>query len=307
MKPSFPAATDSVENLADWLELEAVRSPRQEISLETLVRVIRRSGTTDAIVDAPSDVGSETSQAVAQDAFSEAETRTRACGVDGAYPFEITHGLLSLRKGWKSSPYVLLLLLSKTTPTGGYGGTAMLFERICSHAARQYFGGSANSAAAVRFGSPRRAPLTQLRHAIDDLCVKLAEGSGCGRPDKAKHTGDEGLDIVAWRHFPDGKAGKLVAFGQCAGGARDWSSKLTELDGRKFAQKWFRQQLVVEPLRFFFVPRRIPGDDWSDTGIDGGIVFDRCRIVACLRDMDRELTQACKIATRTLMAKVTAK
>lgn len=248
-------------------------------------------------------MGSEISQRVGQDAFSEAETRALACGIDGAYPFEITPGLLRLRHGWKSSAYILLLLLSKIRPTSGYKGTAMLFERICSHALRQYFGGADNSAGALRFGSPRRAPLAKLSQAIDDLCVKLAEGGGCRWPEKAAHNGDEGLDIVAWRHFPDGKAGKLVAFGQCASGEGDWSGKLNELDGRKFVQKWFRQHLLVEPMRFFFVPRRIPSDGWDHTGIDGGIVFDRCRIVACLKDLDRKLARDCAAATRALMAK----
>lgn len=303
MRPSFPAASDPVESLADWLELEALRSRQRQISLEALVRVIRRSGTTDAVEDNRGDVGSEISQRVGQDAFSEVETRALACGIRGAYPFEIEPGLLRLREDRKASPYILLLLLSKIKPTSGYNGTAMLFERICSHAARQYFGGSENSADAVRFGSPRRAPFAKLSQAIDDLCVRLAEGGGCGCPEKAAHTGDEGLDVVAWRDFPDRKAGKLIAFGQCAGGEGDWLDKLNELDGRKFVQKWFRQQLLVEPMRFFFVPRRIPSDDWGHTGIDGGIVFDRCRIVACLQDLDRELARDCAAATRALMAK----
>jgi hypothetical protein len=299
-----PSATDSTESLADWVELQALKSPEKQFSLESLVRVIRRGGSTDAFESSRGDSGSEASQRVAADAFGEIENRVKACGAKNRYPFKIQPGLLKVRNEWPSSPYITMLVLSATRPTSGHGGTAVLFERLCCKAAIEYIGGSRNGVRAFRFGSPRRPPLSKLRHAIDHLCKQVAEGGGCRHPHKANHTGDEGLDVVAWRDFPDLKEGKLIAFGQCAAGERAWENKLSELDGDKFVQKWFKEMPVVKPIRLFFLPRRVAKDDWHNSGIDGGILFDRCRIVSCLGLIDASLEKDCKAATKTLLRKI---
>jgi hypothetical protein len=298
-----PAASDPTEILADWLELQALRSPRRDASLESLVRVIRRAGSTDATAGPRGDRGSEESQRVAEDAFSEIGDRYLACGGEG-YPFDVEQGLIRLKQDGEKSPYIFLLLISVNEPTSGHTGTATLFEHLCRHAAHRYLGGDENRARALRIGAPRKAPLAMFHQAVDDLCVQLREGGGCMSLDKGKHKGDNGLDIVAWRDFPDLKAGKLIAFGQCASGVTDWQSKLAELDERAFMKKWLRVQLVVDPIRLFFLPRRIPRDDWEHAGIDGGILFDRCRIVACLRDIDRALGAGCRGTTRRLLRKL---
>ena len=301
----IPAASEPVEVHADWLELEAIRTRTGQVSLETFVRGIRRAGSTDALEPDGEDRGSEVSQGVAQDAFSEAERRLVACGVVGSYPFDIEQGLIKLRIGWEESPYILLLLLSKAKPTAGHNGTAVLFERLCTHAAHQYFGGDANNAFALRFGTPRKAPLAKFYQAVDDLCIKLSEGGGCREPSKGRHLGDNGLDVVAWRPFSDARGGKLIAFGQCATGGDDgWKKKLTELQGGSFARKWFRDIPSVDPIRLFFLPHRVPENDWRNTSIDGGIIFDRCRIVACLTNLDPVLLDSCKKNTKRLVKEI---
>lgn len=302
MKDRSLVASDPVELHADWIERQALQSKTKQLSLESFVRVIRRGGSAEAVAGPRGDVGSEASQRVGQDAFAEIERRAHDCGKKG-YPFEITSGLLRATGGWKSSAYVLLLYLSGAQPTTGHNGTAVLFERLCREAALHFFGGQKNSADAFRFGSPRKKPIAKLSQVIDELCKQVIEGGGCKSPAKASHLGDEGLDIVAWRKFPDLKEGKLIAFGQCAGGEGNWEEKLTELDGRKFAQKWFRQMFVVDPIRFFFLPRCVPREDWENAGIDGGILFDRCRIVACLPKLDPILVQDCKKALAFLIKK----
>jgi hypothetical protein len=296
----IPAASDTSEALADWLEVQALRAATREASLESLIRVIRRAGSTDAVAGPNGDRGSEESQRVGQDAFSEIGNRVRACG-DGRYPFEVEQGSIRLKKDAEKSFYVFLLLISIHDPTSGHYGTAALFEHLCCHAAHRYLGGNENHANAFRIGAPRKAPIAKFHQAVDELCAQVAEGGGCLSPEKGQHTGDNGLDIVAWRNFPDLRAGKLIAFGQCACGATDWESKLQECDGSAFMKKWFRSPLVVDPIRLFFLPRRVRRDDWEHSGIDGGILFDRCRIVACLTQVDAELAGRCaKTATGLL-------
>jgi hypothetical protein len=298
----IPVASDPVESRADWLEFQALRSKERRVSLEDLVRVIRREGSVDGLEideDNPVDRGSSRSQQVAEDTFSELENRALAC--HGEYPFELEQGLLKLRDDRATAPYMLLLLLSFKEPTPGHEGTAALFELLCTHAAKQYLGGELCGAAAFRFGSPRQNPFAKLSQAIDYLCEQLCEGGGCRDSKYAKHTGDDGLDIVAWKHFPDRRSGKLIAFGQCAGGRTNWTDKLNELDGRKFAAKLFRDPVVVDPIRFFFVPRRLPSDDWEKVSIDAGVVFDRCRIASCLKGLDENLNRKCADFVKTFI------
>jgi hypothetical protein len=191
--------------------------------------------------------------------------------------------------------------MSVIQPTSGHDGTAALFEHICTQATLGYLGGALNRVTALRFGSPRKVPLAKLSQAIENLCHNLKEGTGCRSPEKAKHLGDEGLDIVAWRDFPDVKGGKLIVFGQCAAGAAGWQDKLAEMDAHAFMKKWLRTMLIVEPVRLFFVPRRVPTAEWEHAGIDGGVLFDRCRIVACLNELNKQLNDRCKKAATKMM------
>lgn len=282
-----PSATDPTEESADWMELDALQSPNKQTSIASFAKLIRRNGSTDAFEGPLEDKGSVRSQQIAEDVFAEIENRSKACG-SGNYPFQIERGSLHLKADASLFPYISLLLMSITKPTSGHNGSAALFEQMCTHATLGYLGGPGNGATAVRFGAPRKTPLAKLSQAIDDLCTSMAEGGGCLQPNRAKHTGDENLDIVAWRHFPDAKLGKLILFGQCAAGTAGWQKKLADMDARAFVKKWFRSTLAVDPVRVFFVPRRIPVADWSDAAIDGGILFDRCRIVACMVDMKKE-------------------
>jgi hypothetical protein len=221
---------------------------------------------------------------------------------DGEYPFEFEQGLLRVKDGGESMPYIFMLLLCNVAPTAGHAGTAVMFEHLCVEAATNYLGGRRQSnARAIRFGSPRKAPLGKLKQIIDHACSQMYEGGGCKSPELAGHVGDDGLDVLAWKGFPDRKIGKLVAFGQCAAGSITWTAKLNELDGRKFSQKWFRDPLVCDPIRLFFVPRRVPAQDWRHAAIDAGIIFDRCRIAATLKDLDANLRSDCQKKIARLM------
>lgn len=298
-----PAATDDPEELADWLELEALESGGS--SRAELVSALKQGGTVAALLEEeaidedgnpspPHDPGSARAQRVADDAFSEIEGRARACG--GRYPFEIGAGSMISKGDLTESPYVFLMLLSLVGPTSGHRGTAVLFESLCAAAAQEYVSGRG-----YRFGAPRPAPLTRFGTALDDLCASLGEGGGTKPGEGRNHTGDGGLDLVAWRPFPDGRCAKLIAFGQCAAGKGNYESKLNELDGAKFVKKYFRTALPIDPIRFFFVPWRLRSAAWEKMAIDGGVIFDRCRIVALLSTLGHSLLMDLQSATRRMM------
>src|SRR5437016_1424427 len=92
---TVPAASDSTESLADWMEIEALRSREKQTSVASLTRLIRRTGSTDAIVGPLGDAGSVVSQSIAEDAFAEIENRKKACG-PSRYPFDVENGLLKV-------------------------------------------------------------------------------------------------------------------------------------------------------------------------------------------------------------------
>lgn len=314
-----PNATDSPEELADWVELQALLARDRQFSLESLARVINRSGTTDALRSDPEEDdggddpprrlprrAADDSRTVAEAAFSEIETRAKACnGHRDAYPFKVESGIVRLKGEPGSTDYEFFLLLTHAGPTSGHEGTAVLFELLCTVAALGHLGGSRNSARAFRFGAPRKRPLAKLSEAITNFCRDVGEGMGCSSEKEASHTGDGQLDIVAFREFPDGRTGKLVLFGQCAAGASSAEDKLSELDPQAFMKKWLKKQLLVSPMRLFFVPWCPPAHAWEFKVIDSGLLFDRCRIAACIEDTELTVfSDRIKAANKVMLRKL---
>jgi hypothetical protein len=136
---------------------------------------------------------------------------------------------------------------------------------------------------------------------VTSLCTELGEGGGCREIRGRSRPADAKLDVVAWRDFRDRREGKLIGFGQCAAGA-DWKEKLSELDHQAFRKKWFREDLAVDPVRLFFLPRRLGRMDWRHTSIDGGILFDRCRISHHAGFLTGELAERVTAWTRSVSA-----
>jgi hypothetical protein len=88
---------------------------------------------------------------------------------------------------------------------------------------------------------------------------------------------DAGLDIVAWKPFPDHRCSKLIAFGQCATG-QNWREKQDELQPPDWCRKWLRKTPQILPAKMFFVPHTIGDAEWTALGYSAGIVFDRLRV-----------------------------
>lgn len=314
-----PTASAPPEELADWLELKALRSADKNSSLQDLVRALRRSGTTDALVDDvddddgtayASDPRSEKSQTAAEDAFSEVEERRTACAATSElslYPFAVEDAYITADAGAQHNIYLFLLLLSACGKDAGpddMNGEA-LFEDLCAEALKAYFGGDPQADAVV-FGFPRLVLPAGFRDAVNDLCDKVGEGGTCRDRPTRKDQKDAKLDIVAWRSFSDGRSGKLIGFGQCATGS-NWRDKLTELLPDNFCDMWLTEPLAVKPVRAFFVPYRIEKSRWLGTCVAAGIVFDRCRIAGSLHSPSEELVSRCEAWVDHVLKGSTAK
>ena len=83
--------------------------------------------------------------------------------------------------------------------------------------------------------------------------------------------------------FPptDGKIGQLFVLGQCACG-NDWQTKFNDLT-IKGLSKWFNPLSIVEPVRCFSTPFHVTDAMLREASREGGIVFDRARLVRLSR------------------------
>lgn len=303
-----PATAASIEH-ADWLELEALASADLNSSVQDLASALRRTGSSEEVEDeraiedpddAVADRGGETIEPIVEAAFEEIEDRSRACG--GNYPFALDDSVLQGRRAYRNDLYVFLLLLSRYGIKAGPPGlnVAQIFEEVAEVAVKNCLGGDRNDVATYQFGFPRRLKPSGFQEALDDLCQNIGEGTGSKDRPKRRDQKDAKLDLVAWRPFPDRRRGQIMAWGQCATGS-DWRDKLSELHPADWAAIWMIDRPTVLPLRTFFVPHRIGRDLWEESAINGGVLFDRCRITAFARPLPAELRARCRLYNKHIL------
>jgi len=257
----LPSDTNDPIVLADWLELVALTASDHNSSQADLERELNR-------------LGVEGADSICSEAMTELEMRISAAGQ--GYPFTFSGTLLELRGKWQSyTPYVFCLLLSfcddaqrKVTNVQH----EVLFEKLCCIAAKEYIGGDVR-----RFGHPRdgvEMPAGFVE-ALKGLCREVCEWS-CSHVGRTHSAKDGGLDLVAWKPFPDRRIGKLILFGHCASGA-NWQDKIGELDPNAFCTQWLggdRSPIV----KSFFIPHLLRVDDFEKHALRAHLFFDRCRI-----------------------------
>lgn len=263
--------TDELK-LADWLELHALMSADENSSYIDLERALRRESVFDLDNNSDEDV-----ECQIQDVSLELERRELAA--DRAYPFEVDDRGIHLRDSRsRFAPYIFCLCLSvfgSDQELNKKPYPRRMFEYLCCEAAKNFVRGDV-----VRFGSPRQEPemSTRFDRAVGELCMRIGEGNGF-RAQRTALRKDDGLDLVAWRDFPDRTEGKLLLVGNCASG-KDWENKLDELQPHIFCEQWMSEVPVSihVGIRAFFVPRRLNSSDWKRVSKRAGMIFDRCRI-----------------------------
>lgn len=245
--------------LADWLELLALTAADGNSSHGDLQRALNR-------------LGAENIDTVCTDSMQELNRRVAAARDN--YPFTFSGTLLRSKGDWRLfTPYVFCLLLSycnnnKKRITGLRH--EVMFEQLSCLAAKRYIDGDV-----LRFGSPRDSLPSGFLDALTHVCGAVGEWNyaGVGRTLRRK---DGGLDLVAWKHFPDRKIGKLILFGHCASG-ENWDAKINELQPSDFCTRWLggdRSPIV----KSFFIPHRLSPELFEDRAISAKLFFDRCRI-----------------------------
>lgn len=261
--------------LADWVELQALTSPKKLVSLSTLRSLVRRmsdgrASVTDIDTDADDGGEPEITERLADDleekVAEELDFRLRTVG--DAYPFNlITEQMgrsqhLVLRDTWKTAEtgeliYVFCLLDSAirdglvACPPALRSITRDIGNvfQICSCLAVAGY----TNAEVVSFGFPRATRdgfLPALQAAWRRYgSYSIRETIGYGWDDKLK---DGGIDIIAWRHFGDRYAATLVIFVQVASG-NDWKDKEVLSDVRALL-KWFDGPIPTHFLPAICIP-----------------------------------------------------
>lgn len=292
--PGVPSPHAEVHEIADFAELLCWREGIS--SANSLVHDVARLAENDYSDGVPEE---EFLSEQVKEAYEELERRVKDCG--GSYPFCIgkrgdTLRALPCNGSGKFDIYKYLLLatrlnMSKSRRHAGIDGT-LLFERLSSEACREYFGDHAES---MVFGTA--AGESGFQEKVNDLCVKLGEGTGYTSHVRKQGSERDGkLDVVAWKHFSDGLEGKLIAFGQCKTGT-EFRNALNELQPDSFCRKWMRTPLALVPVRTFFIAEALPRLNWFNYVSDGGLVFDRCRIVDVSRHISEDTSTKVKAWT----------
>ena len=288
MNAPYPTS-DNRTAIADFAELECLARVDRQVSLMDITRILYREA--DRLHE-------DTVREQARAAFDELVDRVKHCGFGGkGYPFKInargTSIELKSRRSVKRPPelYIYLLLATRLNMKSernqdGEDGAA-LFELLCKEIAANYWGGPTESVSSMVFGTARAIDLpdegeldrTEFENAVNALCRQIGEGYRFQADTTSRVRAKDGkLDIVVCKNFADARAGKLIGFGQCKTGTH-WERDLHKLQPRDFCMKWLLKSPVVDPVRMYFVTDRLPKDDWYDRSRDGGLLFDRCRII----------------------------
>ena len=298
-----PALNAPTPTLADWIELQTLCSPRRRTNATELISIGQLEDDREAI-GAIEDARLEE---IADHVFTELDRRARAA--NGRYPFQLneTGTSLVLRDGRLTDgeyAYVFCLLVSeyrrqqmiaKSVFAPVAGDVEDLFQVCSTLAAAGLLRGMA-----VSFGFPRpdgSGFLTALKRTFEE---KMREGrtETAARPGVSSHTKDGGIDIIAWRDFPDGLPSKLYLLGQCASGGAYPSKSVGACLG-SFHGDWFTAQPASPPIEALFVPFMLDHDlvvrrsespavaragHYLSLTRNLGIVLDRCRIAYLVED-----------------------
>ncbi len=302
-----PAVTSSRGHIADWIEFNALQR-------DTTVSTADVKSWLDIMEDArdlheatgETEDGSslqldESGALLISEVFLELERRERATT---HYPFEFTAGgkAIGPKKHFGPGEYTYAYGLLSTECAFGRILPSTFFDkqdRLENPRILQVVGTIAASGllagGAMSFGFPR-PKVTKFTEALASLVSEhLKEGALHSRPRVGadRFVKDAGIDVVAWRHFPDELPGKLILMGQCATGKNDWDTKSVRAFLRTFYRDFFSEPLASVAIEAIFIPfaldvtSNLEGSASHTAALSGvyqhysaglGIIVDRCRL-----------------------------
>lgn len=272
----LPSAKAYKEETADFWEMQAILSPGTYVSHIQISKTISRG--LDELIHEGLESEGDTLDAALEDVLLELQRRPNY--TSHKYPFDFKKYSLKLQdeNGLLRNVYIFLLLCCRlnmmtSKVQNGIDGT-LLFERLCAHVARNFFGSDSES---FVFGT---AEPGSFEGKVKDMILKIGEGQAFKNPNKNPPSkNDDSIDIVVWKDFKDKRIGKLIAFGQCKTGTSTWRDDKHRLKPRDFCAKWFYQEPVHPPIPLLFICDTMNEDFNFFSDQQGYIIFNRFRIL----------------------------
>lgn len=246
--------------VADWVELQLT------VEEDSLSR--------SAISSRIEHLTGNTNENFISDVWSELKRRSKAYNPPR---IQMLDDLISSVESTGRCPiYVSCLLYSLYGVDREHRTDPKLFERLVAEAIRSYLNGEV-----YVFGWPvmqGQSPdiRVRIRELANNMCENFVE-------EPASRYKDRGVDVVGWKPFIEledagHRGSQIVILMQCATGA-NWDSKTTELP----FDSWLDYiHWKSRPIKSFAVPKVIPKDRWHDISKEGGLLFDRVRILNLL-------------------------
>jgi len=253
------------EQAADWIETTLLARGTRPLGNDELYRLAE-----DEVHLGPPQIG-----------LALGVMKRRGDLLGNVYPFQLHDVAVRCQENATRTPYSSLLLL---TPDGVARQTVIrettsemevLFERVTEEAMRSLWGLQGR---ALRFGWPSDAGRPQeFNGAVVWLAQQIGIAPGIGfRPPRRK---DGGVDVVAWRPFPDARGGAPLILVQCTLQS-DILSKASDVDTRVWAS-WL--VMDFDPITALAVPQTIPsGVLWDQLALRG-MILDRVRIAGLIQ------------------------
>jgi len=308
--------------MADLIEIEAAFYQAQRVSKSDALRIAYENEEPDAVLDddldqEPDDEtdDSEASSAeITQGQQARADNwfehlRFRAARFGDLYPFEIEENVLVLRQDLtpRHALYLFLLVSSRLAIIERRGGhrnaLASLFEVVSAAAARnlvpnmivRIFGANSED----RRNHYGTAAIDAFRQLAEDLCESFTHQA---EAELRRDTGERGIDIVGYYHWPDRSSGCFALFGQCAAQRDEWPRKALEAHP-------FRHKGIInfrhDPANVLFIPvcfRDSTGEWVSEVDPWATLLVDRVRLVSLLSDSVAGLLSANRTFAELLSA-----
>jgi hypothetical protein len=209
--------------------------------------------------------------------FAVQQMKWRATVLGAAYPFVLSETAMTRRvQGNTPTYYVALLFLSPSVSSrlGPWpvDSSAITFERLVCVALERLLG---EGAQALRFGWPYEDGRPEhfpdaIRWAAEKMRIRV--GAGYRQPRRR----DGGVDIIAWRPFPDGRPGFPIALVQCTV-EEDVVGKSRDIDLRLWST-WLG--FDTTPISVLAVPSTVArNEDWNEVATNC-ILLDRLRLMS---------------------------
>lgn len=262
-------------HVADWIELQILYSNYESFSLEELKSNIEVDGTLIDEEEPPEKPSYDLSEELVT--FTEIEINRRAKILKGAYPFALSNGVLQASENPDLMPYIFCLLTADREYYDPHDHEPpKLFEHLVCQALSAYLNGDS-----VRFGSPRDTMAIGVNDALEELAKltgnrKLKDGYPTNADDQ-----DLGLDVAAWKNFPDRYWSKVELYMQCTTSPYwDRSMNKCNLDEWRGIIFW-----PFLPVKALAIPYVLSETEWERETC-GLLFMDRLRIASVLEGQE---------------------